>query len=103
MGSKWRKAKVALGCIQLPRTLDEDLSSSSAAILTTRYDAGRLSDGAALSSTVLSPTDCRPSSVTPTPSSSGLRLSRTSSKSSKVRFFFSGFSSTFVLSYVFNN
>ncbi|XP_057526837.1 E3 ubiquitin-protein ligase WAV3 [Amaranthus tricolor] len=83
MGSKWRKAKVALGCIQLPRTLDEDLSSSSAAILTTRYDAGRLSDGAALSSTVLSPTDCRPSSVTPTPSSSGLRLSRTSSKSSK--------------------
>lgn len=70
MGSKWRKVKLALGvntCLFVPQTL-EDSSSSTA----------RLSDSVSLSTGHGS--NRRP--TTPTPSSSGLRLSFTGSKSS---------------------
>ncbi|KFK27597.1 hypothetical protein AALP_AA8G404300 [Arabis alpina] len=69
MGSKWRKAKLALGlnlCLYVPKTHEESSSSNS-----------RISNDAVLLSPVLIP---RP--TTPTPSSSGLRLPRSMSKSS---------------------
>ncbi|XP_031502920.1 E3 ubiquitin-protein ligase WAV3-like [Nymphaea colorata] len=75
MGSRWQKAKMALSshlCAYVPRTLD-DTSSSSAA---ESVPAGRISG----SRLAMEP-DFRPS--TPTPSSSGLRLSKSSGKSSK--------------------
>ncbi|KAK7262288.1 hypothetical protein RJT34_29854 [Clitoria ternatea] len=74
MGSKWRKLKLALGldsCVHIPRALDD----SSAA---TRFSSST-------TSTVVSPagdtSGYRPS--TPTPSSSGLRLSKSGPKSPK--------------------
>ena len=76
MGSAWRRAKIALGlnmCVYVPASADEEDS------------AERLSDAA-----LLPP----PMSMTPTPSSAGLRLSKSVSRSSKVcisvmeRFFF---------------
>lgn len=75
MGSKWRKAKLALGlnlCLYVPKTL-EDSSSPS-----------RRSDDTVSLSPVMAP---RP--TTPVPSSSGLRLPRSISRksSSKVGFF----------------
>ncbi|XP_021732352.1 uncharacterized protein LOC110699172 [Chenopodium quinoa] len=91
VGSKWRKAKLALGCVQLPRTLDDENnsnSSSSAAVLAAVNGGHRRQFSDAVvslsSSTASVAADCRPSSpITPTPSSSGLRFSRSSSKSSK--------------------
>ncbi|PON42610.1 Cdk-activating kinase assembly factor [Parasponia andersonii] len=81
MASKWRKAKLALGlntCLYVPQTL-EDSSPSNAVV------SARLSD-AVSPPPALSPTDhgsdCRPP-TTPTPSSSGLRLSKSGTKSSK--------------------
>ncbi|CAA2974364.1 Anaphase-promoting complex (APC), subunit 11 [Olea europaea subsp. europaea] len=70
-GSKWRKVKLALGlklntCLHEPRTIEDAPPLS----------AGRLSDAASLSSLPL-----RRNPTTPTPSSSGLRLSKHSSKS----------------------
>ncbi|OMO70994.1 hypothetical protein COLO4_28412 [Corchorus olitorius] len=81
MGSKWRKAKLALGlnlCAYLPRTSDDDYSSLPS--------TERLSDAALLSpSNWDNMASSRP--MTPVPSSHGLRLSkslsRSSSKSSK--------------------
>lgn len=75
MGSKWRKAKLALGlnlCVYMPRTLEDPppLDSSE-----------RLSDVALLSPANWDMTSSRP--MTPIPSSHGLRLSRNGSKSSK--------------------
>ncbi|XP_023639542.1 uncharacterized protein LOC111830925 [Capsella rubella] len=70
MGSKWRKAKLALGlnlCLYVPKTLDDSSSPSR-----------RSEDDAAVS---LSPVMV-PTPTTPTPSSSGLRLPRSISKSS---------------------
>lgn len=83
MGSKWRKAKLALGlntCLYVPRTLEDTLPSGE--------DAGRPSD-AGFRSSSLSPSernsDCRLEMPnTPTPSSSGLRLSKHGAKPSKV-------------------
>ncbi|KAA8550376.1 hypothetical protein F0562_002060 [Nyssa sinensis] len=82
MGSKWRKAKLALGlnmCVYVPRTLEDSSSSVG--------PAGRFSDADLLSPS-LSPasrsSDCRlEMPTTPTPSSSGLRLSKHGIKSSK--------------------
>lgn len=77
MGSKWRKAKLALGlnlCVYLPKTL-EDSSPSSL------DSAERLSDAALLSPANWAMGSSRP--TTPTPSSHGLKLSRSGSKSSK--------------------
>lgn len=74
MGSKWRKARIALGlnlCVYLPKTL-EDSSPSSV------DSEERLSDAALLSPANLG--SSRP--TTPTPSSHGLKLSRSGSKSS---------------------
>lgn len=99
MVSKWRKAKLALGCIQLPRTQEGDnnsnniLSSSSTAdVVVNNNNVGSgigIGEGPRrFSDAEVSPAaaDCRPPSpLTPTPSSSGLRFSRNSSKSSKVR------------------
>uniref|UniRef100_A0A2N9FX00 Anaphase-promoting complex subunit 11 n=1 Tax=Fagus sylvatica TaxID=28930 RepID=A0A2N9FX00_FAGSY len=71
MGSKWRKVKLALGmntCLYVPQTLDDSSSSIP-----------RLSD--AVSPSTGHSSDRPP--TTPTPSSSGLRLSLTGSKSSK--------------------
>ncbi|KDP44028.1 hypothetical protein JCGZ_05495 [Jatropha curcas] len=72
MGSKWRKAKLALGlnmCLYVPQTHEQDSSS-----LPSRFsDAVSLSPATALSG----------GSTTPTPSSSGLRLSKSGPKSSK--------------------
>ncbi len=75
MGSKWRKVKLALGmntCLYVPQTLDDSSSSIP-----------RLSD--AVSPSTGHSSDRPP--TTPTPSSSGLRLSLTGSKSSKVCIF----------------
>ncbi|KAL5071569.1 hypothetical protein RYX36_022456 [Vicia faba] len=69
MGSKWKKAKVALGlnlCMFVPRTLDDDFPPSTVV-------SERLSDAALLSS--------RPTTLVPF--FHGLRLSKSSSKSSK--------------------
>jgi len=83
MESKWRKLKLALGfkktSIHLPKTTDQPSSSIS----------DRLSSASGAAS------GRRPS--TPTPSSSGLRLSSSSSSSYKVCIFFneSQFSSFF--------
>ncbi|KAM2999006.1 hypothetical protein FF2_040594 [Malus domestica] len=77
MGSKWRKAKLALGlnlCLYLPKTL-EDSSPSFV------DSAERLSDAALLSPANWADGSSRP--TTPTPSSNGLKLSRNGSKSSK--------------------
>ncbi|CAH2072106.1 unnamed protein product [Thlaspi arvense] len=68
MGSKWRKAKLALGlnlCLYVPKTLEESSSLS------------RRSDDTVSLSPLMVP---RP--TTPIPSSSGLRLPRSISKSS---------------------
>ncbi|XP_019107309.2 E3 ubiquitin-protein ligase WAV3 isoform X1 [Beta vulgaris subsp. vulgaris] len=96
MVSKWRKAKLALGCIQLPRTQGDNnsnniLSSSSAADVVANNNNNNVGIGIGegprrFSDAEVSPAaaDCRPPSLlTPTPSSSGLRFSRNSSKSSK--------------------
>ncbi|KAL8153066.1 hypothetical protein V2J09_010826 [Rumex salicifolius] len=75
MASKWRKAKLALGCISIPRTLDDSPPLHSASSAADRS-----------SSDAVSPSSDSPHpslSLTPTPSSSGLRLSKHSSKSSK--------------------
>ncbi|KAI9077153.1 hypothetical protein K1719_040975 [Acacia pycnantha] len=78
MGSKWRKMKLALGmnmCVYVPRALDDSsLSLNSAA---------RLSDAHSRSS--VSPADHTSGyhPMTPTPSSSGLRLPRNGTKSPK--------------------
>lgn len=71
MGSKWRKAKLALGlnmCLYVPQTVEQDSSPSPSRF----SDAVSLSPAAALSR-----------GSTPTPSSSGLRLSKSGPKSSK--------------------
>ncbi|CAK9138728.1 unnamed protein product [Ilex paraguariensis] len=82
MGSKWRKAKLALGlntCLYVPRTLED--SSSPVA-----ESAGRLSASVLLSPTISSSSarnsDCQ-MPTTPMPSSSGLQLPKHSNKSSK--------------------
>lgn len=83
MGSKWRKAKVALGlnlCVYVPSTSEEASPPLDA--------AGRFSDVTSFSSSH-SPTARSSDSrlampTTPTPSSSGLRLSKTGSRSFKV-------------------
>lgn len=65
MGSAWRRAKLALGfnmCVYVPATAEEEDS------------AERLSDAALLSPSM---------PMTPTPSSGGLRLSKSASRSSK--------------------
>jgi hypothetical protein len=77
MGSKWRKAKLALGlnrCVLVPRTLEDSPPSLEG--------SERLSDAALLSPPNWGSGPSGPS--TPTPSSHGLRLSRSGSKSSKV-------------------
>ncbi|CAI0411859.1 unnamed protein product [Linum tenue] len=71
--SRWRKAKLALGlnlCVYVPRTLDDDSPAATS--------TERVSDVALLSPTSW---DVRP--MTPVPSSHGLKLPRTGSKSSK--------------------
>ncbi|KAJ1409230.1 Zinc finger, RING-type [Sesbania bispinosa] len=73
MGSKWKKVKLAIGlnmCIQVPKTMDHSPSSPSSA--TTFSDHVSPSSNAS---------GYRP--TTPTPSSSGLRLSKSKSRSSK--------------------
>ena len=65
MGSKWRKAKISLGvnlCLYVPKTLEEESRRSNDAVS-------------------LSPVTV-PRPTTPVPSSSGLRLPRSFSKSS---------------------
>ncbi|GMY08775.1 E3 ubiquitin-protein ligase WAV3-like [Fagus crenata] len=76
MGSKWRKAKLALGlnlCVVVPRTLEDSPSTLGA--------SERHSDAA-----LLSPADSNMAfsgPIIPSPSSHSLRLSKSSSKSSK--------------------
>ncbi|KAL1345473.1 hypothetical protein HN51_019203 [Arachis hypogaea] len=73
MGSKWRKVKLAIGinlCIHVPRTTDRSSSSSA---IESPFSSAAFSDGVSPSS------GRRP--TTPTPSSSGLRLSKSGSKS----------------------
>ncbi|KAH1030603.1 hypothetical protein J1N35_042777 [Gossypium stocksii] len=84
MGSKWRKAKLALGlnlCAYLPRTLDDDDDGYSSLPSTER-----LSD-AALLSPLSSVNMAASGPMTPLPFANGLRLSkslsRSASKSSK--------------------
>ncbi|KAL5998648.1 hypothetical protein ACLOJK_009591 [Asimina triloba] len=75
MGSKWRKAKIALGlnlCMAVPRVEDSPSPDSVEA---------RFSDADFAHSFVSRPSAPSP----PTPSSSGLRLSKTGSKSSKLK------------------
>ncbi|KAK8581460.1 hypothetical protein V6N12_071682 [Hibiscus sabdariffa] len=90
MGSKWRKAKLALGlnmCLYVPHQKLED-SSPSPSISSTKHHPVTAnvpsrfsSDPVPLSPVSPSDHDCRP--TTPTPSSSGLRLSKSAPKSSK--------------------
>lgn len=79
MGSKWRKAKMALGqkmCLYVPKGSDDSSVTTS---------AGRFSDAISLSPTPGRNSDCRiDMPTTPVPSSSGLLLPKHSSKSSKV-------------------
>jgi hypothetical protein len=78
MGSKWKKAKVALGlnlCMFVPRTLDDDFPPSTVV-------SERFSDAALLSPANYQKGSSRP--TTPVPSFHGLKLSKSSSKSSKV-------------------
>ncbi|XP_052186557.1 E3 ubiquitin-protein ligase WAV3-like isoform X2 [Diospyros lotus] len=75
MGSKWRKAKNALSCLQLPGELEDDSPGQSS------LSAGRLSGSVLLSPAAGS--SGYSMSKTPTPSSSGLLLPKQSSKSSK--------------------
>ncbi|KAE8656825.1 PHE ammonia lyase 1 [Hibiscus syriacus] len=93
MGSKWRKAKLALGlnmCLYVPHQKLEDSSpspspSASASIkhhLDTANVSSRFSsDAVPLSPVSPSGNESRP--TTPTPSSSGLRVSKSAPKSSK--------------------
>lgn len=87
MGSRWRKAKQALGlnlCVHVPSTLEESPPPSQ------MDSTERLSNAA-----LLSPANWdvrRP--MTPTPTSYGLRLSKSGSRSSKV----CSFSCSFFLS-----
>ncbi|KAL5569337.1 hypothetical protein UlMin_025912 [Ulmus minor] len=77
MGSKWRKAKLALGlnlCLYVPRTLEDSPHASM-------DSSERLSDAALLSPANWALSSSRP--ATPTPSSHGLKLSKSGSKSSK--------------------
>ncbi|KAK4769025.1 hypothetical protein SAY86_027175 [Trapa natans] len=78
MGSKWRKAKLALGlnlCVYVPRTLEDSHPISDDSL------TERLSDASLLSPGNRDAARWRP--MTPTPSSHGLRLSWSSSKSSR--------------------
>uniref|UniRef100_A0A5B6YL50 RING-type E3 ubiquitin transferase n=1 Tax=Davidia involucrata TaxID=16924 RepID=A0A5B6YL50_DAVIN len=78
MGSKWRKAKLALGlnmCAYVPRTLEDSSPSVE--------PAGRFSDADLLSPAARSSDCLLEMPTTPTESSSGLRLSKHSIKSSK--------------------
>ena len=79
MGSKWKKVKLALGlnlCVFVPRTLDDSPPSD--------VSVERLSDATLLSPANWATGSSRP--TTPTPSSHGLKLSKSGSKSSKVCF-----------------
>ncbi|KAK4798781.1 hypothetical protein SAY86_031107 [Trapa natans] len=79
MESKWRKAKLALGlnlCTYMPRTLEDSPPPRDGDASTERH-----SDAALLSPGNWDAYRSRP--MTPTRSSHGLRLSRSSSKSSK--------------------
>ncbi|KAE8691111.1 vignain-like [Hibiscus syriacus] len=76
MGSKWRKAKLAIGmnmCLYVPHQKLEDSTPSSS--------SASIAKAASLSPVSPSENERRP--TTPTPSSSGLRLSKSSPKSSK--------------------
>lgn len=77
MGSKWKKAKVALGlnlCMFVPRTLDDDFPPSTVV-------SERLSDAALLSPVNWDKGSSQP--TTPVSSFHGFKLSKSSSKSSK--------------------
>ncbi|KAI4334378.1 hypothetical protein L6164_019078 [Bauhinia variegata] len=78
MESKWRKVKLALGlnmCVYVPRAIDD----SSASI----KSGARFSDASSLSNVSLDGDSSNYRPTTPTPSSSGLRLSKSGTKSSK--------------------
>ncbi|VFQ98933.1 unnamed protein product [Cuscuta campestris] len=83
MGSKWRKAKMALGlnmCLYVPKTREEEEEPATAP----PPSAARVSDAVSLSPDPTQTSDSRVSMpTTPTPSSSGLRLSKHGAKSSK--------------------
>ncbi|KAG8387654.1 hypothetical protein BUALT_Bualt02G0043800 [Buddleja alternifolia] len=85
-GSKWIKAKMALGlklnsCLYVSRTLED---SPAVVAPPPPPISGRLSDGALMSPPTPLDSDHRlKMPTTPTPSSSGLRLPKHSSKSSK--------------------
>ncbi|OMO91526.1 hypothetical protein COLO4_18306 [Corchorus olitorius] len=98
MGSKWRKAKLALGlnmCLYVPHQKLEDSSPSSSSSTSLKqqhhnhhhHDAANVPSRFSSDAVPLSPVsppgnECR--ATTPTPSSSGLRLSKSNPKSSKV-------------------
>lgn len=79
MASKWKKAKVALGlnlCMFVPRTLDDDSPPHTVV-------SERLSDAALLSPANWNNNTSSSRPTTPVPSFHGLKLSKSSSKSSK--------------------
>ncbi|PIN07657.1 Anaphase-promoting complex (APC), subunit 11 [Handroanthus impetiginosus] len=82
-GSKWMKAKMALGlklnsCLYVPRTVEDSPTAAGPPL------PGRFSDAVSLSPTPPRDSDHRVRMpTTPTPSSSGLLLPKHSSKSSK--------------------
>ncbi|KAJ4978155.1 hypothetical protein NE237_008935 [Protea cynaroides] len=78
MGNKWRKAKVALGlnlCVYFPRTLEDSPSSPEA--------AGNFAEVSSVSPVSRNSDSRQAIPTTPSPSSSGLRLSRNGSGSLK--------------------
>ncbi|KAK9124237.1 hypothetical protein Sjap_013839 [Stephania japonica] len=87
MGSKWRKAKIALGmnlCVYVPRTLDEGPASvSSGGGHSMLSDADSLSPSISPGGRASGESLLIAAPTTPTPSSSGLKLSKNGSRSSK--------------------
>ncbi|KAK9158418.1 hypothetical protein Scep_004992 [Stephania cephalantha] len=87
MGSKWRKAKIALGmnlCVYVPRTLDEGPASVSSGGGRSRFsDADSLSPSISPGGRASGESLLVAAPTTPTPSSSGLKLSKNGSRSSK--------------------
>lgn len=87
MGSKWRKVKLALGlnmCLYVPEKPEESSPSSSSTAINHQSGVPSRFSSDASSPSPLSPPaiECRPTSATQ--SSSGIRLSKSGTRASKV-------------------
>jgi hypothetical protein len=94
MESRWRKAKMSLGlnlCVYVPRTLDDGDSPSTGSSTAALVSPVASSSSAATSANTTPTAEQRVKGAgalmptTPTPTSAGLRLSKSGSKSFKVQ------------------